>query len=50
MRWNGVEIGHAPVIRHLTTWQRINNALEDDALWLIIPCVLSGWFAGVQFA
>ncbi len=50
MRWNGVEIGPAPKIRHLTAWERFNNALEDRALPAILPCLLFGTIAGLQFA
>lgn len=50
MRWNGVEIERAPIIRKTTPWQQINAALEDFAMWAILPCMMLGGIAGLPFA
>ena len=49
-RWNGVDLAHAPRIHKLSLWEQINALLEDVAVPAILPALLIGYVAGMQFA
>jgi hypothetical protein len=50
MTWNGVELDHAPHIRKRSWWEQVNDALEERAIPMILPCMGLAWIAGLQFA